>query len=207
MTVFVKRMIMIAAAACLLTAQWNAWAQSSQGSGDGQADVRLPDGQQPDQIELRKQQLRRLEMLSSRLNFTEDQKRQWIQIQWDTAQKVRAARRDDSLNEQQMQARLKEIHKEHNQKMFAMLSPEQQDNLKKFWEEQKERRQQDKPTVDSNAGPSTPESASGASATEAPATQNKDGEQSQKEDDLFAGMMPEGPLPAQPSNRKVQSKH
>jgi len=146
-----------------------------------------PDNQQGNQVQMHRQQQRRLAMLAQKLNLTDDQKRQWLQIQRDTAQKVRAARVDQSLSEEQMQAQLKEIHKQQREQIMALLTPEQQQELKNFWEEQKQKQQS--------------EQSSGAGSGSSP--QDKEGE---KEDDLFAGMISDDPPAPQPQNKKPTPK-
>ena len=147
------------------------------------------DNQQGNQAQMHRQQQRRLAMLAQKLNLTDDQKRQWMQIQRETGQKVRAARMDQSLSEEQMQAQLKEIHKQQKEQILALLTPEQQQELKSFWEEQKQKQQSDQsPGTGSDPGS---------------AGQNKEGE---KEDDLFAGMISDDPPAPQPQNKKPTPK-
>jgi periplasmic protein CpxP/Spy len=160
------------------------WAKAQ--SGDNQQSDRPP------QAQPRQQQQQRMAMLAERLNLTDDQKQQWIEIQRETTQKVRAARQDGSLSEEQMQARLKEIHKQQRDQVFAMLSPEQQESLKAFWEEQKQKRQPAKA-----ADNSTP--------SETPA----ETKEREKENDLFAGMVsddPVSPPPQPPQSKKAGRK-
>src|SRR5215469_11453522 len=156
------------------------------GMVSAQAGGAQQDDQQSEQIKARQQGQRRLAMLAQRLNLTDDQRRQWMQITRETQQKVRAARKDDSLNEEQMQAQLKEIHKQHNQQIMATLSPEQKEQLKAFFEEQRQKRQQEKASDpdNSNSGPQNGDS-------------NKE-----KDDDLFAGMVSDDPVPAPPPQNK-----
>ena len=161
------------------------------GMASAQAGGAQQDNQQNDPAKARQQGQRRLAMLAQRLNLTDDQKRQWMEITRETQQKVRAARRDESLNEEQMQAQLKEIHKHHNQQIMATLSPEQQEQLKAFFEEQRQKRQQEKTSDpdNSNSGPST---------------QNGDSSK-EKDDDLFAGMVSDDPVPP-PQDKKTVRK-
>jgi len=156
------------------------------GMASAQAGGGQQDYQQNDPAKARQQGQRRLAMLAQRLNLTDDQKRQWMEITRETQQKVRAARKDESLNEEQMQAQLKEIHKQHNQQIMATLSPEQQEQLKAFFEEQRQKRQQEKASDpdNSNSGPQNGDS-------------NKE-----KDDDLFAGMVSDDPVPAPPPQNK-----
>src|SRR5205085_9116857 len=98
--------------------------------------------QQNDVAQMREQQHRRQEELNRRMNFTENQKQQWVSIQKQTAQQIKATRKDESLNEEQMQEKLKAIHKQNRLQVLAMLTPEQQEELKKWWEEQRAAKQQ-----------------------------------------------------------------
>jgi Spy/CpxP family protein refolding chaperone len=131
---------------------------------------------------------RRVAVLAQRLNLTKEQKRQWVQINRETTEKVWAARKDDSLNELQMQARLREIHKQQKQQILALLTPEQLDALKAFSQEQKEKQQQNKPANSSG-------SSNGSSAQSGDNSSDQD-------DDLFAGMVSDDPAPAQPPQTK-----
>jgi len=161
------------------------------GMVSAQAGGAQQDNQQSEQTKARQQGQRRLAMLAQRLNLTDDQKRQWMQITRATQEKVRAARKNGSLNEEQMRAQLKEIHKQHNQQIMATLSPEQQEQLKAFFEEQRQKRQQEKTSDpdNSNSGPST---------------QNGDSSK-EKDDDLFAGMVSDDPVPP-PQDKKTVRK-
>ncbi|HEY6348797.1 MAG TPA: hypothetical protein VI636_05245 [Candidatus Angelobacter sp.] len=173
MTALYRRALLAGAMAFLLFP----WTASAQAGGKSQDDQQQS-GPQNDQVK-RRQNQQRFALLTQKLNLTDDQKRQWVQINRETGQKIRVARKDDSLNEEQMQAQLKEIHKQHNQQLFAILTPEQQAELKAFWEEQKQKQQSD----NSNAGP---------------ASQATDGSKDKQEDDLFAGMVPDpAPEPVQ----------
>jgi hypothetical protein len=170
-----RQMILMALAAFVLLPM-GSWAQSgsSSGSGAGQ-DGTQPAGQQQERAQMREQQRRRQEELARRLNFTEDQKQQWVLIQRQTAQQVKAARTDESLNEEQMQEKLKAIHQQNRLQVLAMLTPEQQEELKKWWEEQKAAKQQQEKPGDAKGS-------SGASSSP------NQGKASAKDDDFFAGM-------------------
>ena len=170
---FGKRVLLAGAAIFTLLAC--AAAQSS----DNQQSDRPPQAQQ------RQPQQRRLALLAQRLSLTGDQKQQWMQIQKQTAQQIRAVRKDDSLSEEQMQARLKEIHKQQRDQIVALLTPEQQAELKAFWEEQKQKQQSD------------------GSSSSSPQAQNKETENA---DDLFAGMVSDDPVPTPQQTRKTTPK-
>lgn len=157
------------------------WAQSGTGQDQTQQ------SQQNDAAQMREQQRRRQEELNRRLNFTDDQKKQWVSIQRQTNQQIRAVRKDDSLNEQQMQEKLKAIHKENRAQVLAMLTPEQQEELKKWWEEQRAAKRQQETTSDQNS-------------QSAPNTTSQ-GKSDAKDDDFFAGMV-QDPEPAPKQAKK-----
>lgn len=177
MTAIYRRALLAGAMAFMLV-PWPASAQAGGAAPDDQPQS----NQQNDQVK-RQQNQRRFAMLAQRLNLTDDQKKQWMQINRETGQKVHAARKDDSLSEEQMQAQLKQIHKQHNQQLFAILTPEQQAELKSFWEEQKKKQQDD----NSSASPSS---------------QTTDGNKDKEDDDMFAGMVPDPDPTPQPAPKK-----
>jgi hypothetical protein len=135
-----------------------------------------------------RQQFHRIGPVGKYLNMSEDQKRQYLQIQRESAQNVWAARKDESLNEGQMQKRLKEIHAEQRRQLLALLTPEQQETLKKRWEDQKQKQQN--------------KSADAAGET---ASQDKD-KPSATDDDLFAGMAQDPEPPASGDHPKKKSQ-
>jgi hypothetical protein len=154
-------------------------AQAEQGAAPGGNASAAPQGQGDQQSAHAQQQLRRLALLAQYLNLSDDQKRQWMRIQKETMQNVHAARKDDSLNEEQMQQRIKGIHAEQRRQLMALLTPQQQEALKKWWDEQKQKQQ--------NRGPdAAPDSAAGPAGS--------------KDDDFFAGMV-QDPEPASQQNR------
>ena len=160
-------------------------AQAQQGSAPGGNASAAPQAQGDQQsAQAREQQQRRLALLSQYLSLSDDQKRQWVQIQRDTMQNVRTARRDDSLNEEQMQQRIKEIHAGQKRQLLALLTPQQQEALKKWWDEQKQKQQGKSPD------------ASGS-------FQDKPGA---KDDDFFAGMVQDqDPAPSQAQNQNKKA--
>lgn len=173
MTALLRRTMLAGALTCMLLP----------GLASAQAGGATQDNQQTDQTQ-RQQNQRRFAMLAEKLNLTPDQKKQWLQINRETSQKVRAARKDDSLTEEQMQAQLKDVHKQHNQQILALLTPEQQATLKSFWEEQRKKQQSE---------------ASDASSSTTAADNSKD----KDEDDLFAGMVPDPDPTPQPAKKKA----
>jgi Spy/CpxP family protein refolding chaperone len=178
MSALCKRALFAVVAAFALL-PWMAFAQ------DNQPSDRPPQAQQWQQLQ------RRFAALAQRLNLTKEQKRQWQQINRETTEEVWAARKDDSLNEMQMQARLREIHKQQKQQILALLTPEQLDALKAFSQEQKQNQQQNKSSDGNNSG-------TGAKGSSAQSSDNG----SDQDDDLFAGMVSDDPAPAQPAQTK-----
>src|SRR5690349_19785632 len=72
---------------------------------------------QSEQMQRRGQQHRRMAMLVQRLNLTADQKHQWIRVQRETAQRVKALHADDSLSDEQRQAKMKDIRKQQKEQV------------------------------------------------------------------------------------------
>ncbi len=175
------RRILLASMSAVIVLSLAARAQQSSTPAAGDpapAATQNQGGPQADREQARQQQFRRLAMLAQRLNLTEDQKRQWLQIQRQATQNVRAARRDDSLNEEQMQQKIKEIHAEQKRQLLALLTPQQQEALKQWWEEQKQKQQE-----------------KNAEASGSAAAQDKPG----ASDDFFAGMVQDDDPAPQPA--------
>ena len=148
-----------------------------------------------------RQQQHRLAVLAQRLNLTVEQKQQWLQIQKETTQKISAVRKDNSLTEEQMQARLKDIHKEQRERVLATLTPEQQAELKTFWEEQRQKQQSE------DCASSGREEKNGETRTTFTCSSDFSAESKDKEntDDLFAGMVSDDPVPP-PQGKKTTPK-
>ncbi|HEY6270745.1 MAG TPA: hypothetical protein VIX19_01995 [Terriglobales bacterium] len=179
-----KLMIAATAALALLLALEMPAQQSVAGDGGtatntGQSDPQTQPGQQ-----------QRRPNVMTYLNLTVEQKGEWLRIQRETAKSIHAARVDDSLNEEQMQQKIKEIHSEQRRQLLALLTPQQQEALKQWWEEQKQQKAREKGT-DSPSGP-------GASTTAGAAN-----------DDYFAGMVQDDPdsAPAKAAQTKAPPKN
>jgi hypothetical protein len=97
---------------------------------------------------------------------------------------------DESLNEEQMQEKIRAIHKQNRVQVLAMLTPEQQEELKKWWEEQRLAKQQQGAKTD--AGSSNADNSSGNTSQ---------GKADAKDDDFFAGMI-QDPEPAPKPSKK-----
>lgn len=157
-------------------------AQAQQGSAPANSSVAPPIQGDQQSVAGRQQQLHRLALLAQYLNLSDDQKRQWMQIQKETMKNVRAARKDDSLSEEQMQQKIRQIHAEQKRQVLALLTPRQQEALKKWWEEQKQKQQ-------SKALDTAADSAAPAES---------------KDDDFFAGMV-QDPDP-EPQQNQAQNQ-
>jgi hypothetical protein len=176
MPTFIRRFLITLITSVLIFASATQAQQNAAPGGNASA---APQGQGDQHGSHAQQQLRRMALLAQYLNLNDDQKRQWMRIQKETMQNVHAARKDDSLNEEQMQQRIKEIHAGQRRQLMALLTPQQQEALKKWWDEQKQKQQ--------NRGPdAAPDSAAGPAGI--------------KDDDFFAGMV-QDPEPAPQQNR------
>jgi hypothetical protein len=133
-------------------------------------------------------QQQRLGAFAQYLQLSDDQKRQFMQIQRETGQSVRAARHDDTLSEELMQQKIKQIHAQQRERILALLRPEQQALLKKWNEEQKQ-----KQTQTGSAGQSTAANA------------GKPGDPSGTDDDFFAGMVQDPDPPAAPEQPQTRT--
>lgn len=125
------------------------------------------------------QQQHRVNAFAQALNLSDEQKRQFTEIQKEAGQAVWAARHDDSLTEEKMQQKIKQIHSEQRQKVLALLTPDQQQALKKWTDEHKQNQE-----------------AGNTQSGSATAVQDK----SSKDDDFFAGMT-QDPEPAAQGQR------
>jgi len=79
-----------------------------------------------------------LQMLSEKLNLTDDQKAKVKPILQDQLQQMKAVREDSSLSEEQRQAKMKSIHESLHNQINAVLTPEQQAKFKQMRQEHME---------------------------------------------------------------------
>jgi protein CpxP len=77
-----------------------------------------------------------LQMLSEKLNLTDDQKAKLKPILQDQMQQMKAVREDSSLSEEQRRAKMKPIHESFHDQINAVLTPEQQAKFKQMRQEQ-----------------------------------------------------------------------
>lgn len=84
----------------------------------------------------------RLQMLSEKLNLTDDQKTKLKPILQDQAQQFKAVHDDTSLTDEQRAAKKKSIRQSTQEQINAVLTPEQQAKLKEMKQEKMEKHQQ-----------------------------------------------------------------
>jgi protein CpxP len=77
-----------------------------------------------------------LQMLSEKLNLTDDQKAKLKPILHDKMEQMKAVREDSSLSEEQKRAKMKSIHESLHDQINAVLTPEQQTKFKQMKQEQ-----------------------------------------------------------------------
>jgi periplasmic protein CpxP/Spy len=73
-----------------------------------------------------------LQMLSEKLNLTDDQKAKVKPILQDQMQQMKAVREDSSLSEEQKRAKMKSVHESMHDQINAVLTPEQQEKFKQM---------------------------------------------------------------------------
>jgi protein CpxP len=109
-------------------------------------------------------------MLAEKVHLTDAQKEQFQQISKDMRHQGMAIRQDSSLTPDQKKEKMLALRKQAHQQMFAVLTPEQKDQLKQMREQHKKDQCKDKPAGD-----------------QASARQNT-GSARAADDDPFAGM-------------------
>ena len=80
-----------------------------------------------------------LQMLSEKLNLTEDQKAKLKPIFQDQAEQMKAVHDDPSLTPEQKAAKKKAIHETTHNQINAVLTPEQQEKFKEMKRESTEK--------------------------------------------------------------------
>jgi protein CpxP len=73
-----------------------------------------------------------LQMLTEKLNLTDDQKAKLRPILQDQEQQLRAVHDDTSLSQEQKRAKKKAIHESFHEQINAVLTPEQQAKFKEM---------------------------------------------------------------------------
>jgi len=77
-----------------------------------------------------------LQMLSEKLNLTDDQKAKVKPVLQDQMQQMKAVREDSSLSEEQKRTKMKSIHESMHEQINSVLTPEQQVKFKQMKQEQ-----------------------------------------------------------------------
>ena len=77
-----------------------------------------------------------LQMLSEKLNLTDDQKAKLKPILQDQMQQMKAVREDSSLSQEQRRAKMKSIHESLHEQINAVLTPDQQAKFKQMRQEE-----------------------------------------------------------------------
>ena len=157
MSMFCQRILLLFAAAVLALP---AIAQQSQEPGTGQTTPQPgqsgPGGQsqggQRGPWARGGGQRQRMETLARKLNLTDDQRQQFRQIGQRTRQQAMSIRSDSSLTDDQKKEKLQALRKQSHQEMFAILTPEQKEQLKQMREQrQKEQGKSKAPGDQSSA--------------------------------------------------------
>jgi Spy/CpxP family protein refolding chaperone len=143
MSHFCKRFFMIAAAVCVLL-PLGAMAQQEQGTAQGQGGSDQTGQQTPGRMGRGARYRHAQRMLAKRLNLTDDQKQQFQQIGRKARQQAEAIRNDSSLSDADKKQKLQDLRKQTMQQRIGVLTPEQQEELKKIREERRKEHGQDK---------------------------------------------------------------
>jgi periplasmic protein CpxP/Spy len=84
-------------------------------------------------------------MLAQKLNLTDAQKEQFQQIGRDMRKQGMAIRQDSSLSDAQKREKMLALRKQSHQQMFAVLTPEQKEQLKQMREQHKKEQEKKSP--------------------------------------------------------------
>ena len=76
-----------------------------------------------------------LQLLSEKLNLTDDQKAKLKPLLEDQAQQMKAVHDDPTLSQEQKLAKMKSVHESLHEQINAMLTPEQQAKFKQIQRE------------------------------------------------------------------------
>ncbi len=131
-----SRRILVLSAVAATSLPITMWAQQSQDPGSGQT---APQGQSHQRGGWQRQR-QHMEMLARKLNLTDQQRQQFQQISQRTRQQAMSIRGDSSLTDDQKKEKLQALRKQSHQEMFAVLTPEQKEQLKQMREERQKDR-------------------------------------------------------------------
>lgn len=138
----VTHRILLLAAAFAMVLPLAASAQQTQDSDQSQTQAQPEQGHQRGAWARRAGHRRGMQMLAKKLNLTDDQKQQFQKIRQETMQQAKTIRSDNSLSDEQKRDQLRQLHKQAHQNMFAVLSPEQKEQLKQLREERRKQMQE-----------------------------------------------------------------
>ncbi len=127
-----------------------------------------------------------MQMLAQKLNLTDAQKQQFQQIGQQMRQQGMAIHNDSSLTDDQKKEKMQSLRKQSHQQMFAILTPEQKDQLKQLREQRKKDQEKEKGATGQDNGQSGQASA-----------KKKPGNPAADDDDPFAGMTSDDDEPGQ----------
>ena len=91
---------------------------------------------------------RHMKMLAQKLNLTDAQKQQFQQIGQQMRQQGMAIHRDSSLTNDQKSEKMQGLRKQAHQQMFAVLTPEQKEQLKQLREQHRKDQEKEKGSGD-----------------------------------------------------------
>ena len=139
---FFKRIFMAGLTACLILPVAG-MAQQGQdaGTGQGQGQTVEPGMRRHRRMARRH---RRQQMVAKRLNLTDEQKQQMKQISQTFRQQAQAIRNDTSLSDADKKQKLQDLRKQTMEQHMGVLTPEQQQELKKLREERRNYKGSDK---------------------------------------------------------------
>ncbi len=154
-------------------------AMAQQGGDDSQ-----PQGQRRGQWARRGGQNNHMAELAAKLNLTDAQKQQFMQINRDTRKQVMAVHNDSSLSDDQKKEKTQDVRKQAHKQMFGILTPEQREKLK----EMREQHQKDGDKNNGSAKDGEKKDGDKKDGGNAPGGQASGKKPDKGDDDPFAGM-------------------
>jgi Spy/CpxP family protein refolding chaperone len=124
----------------LLMFSFAAQAQQPQDQNGGQQQSQDQRGR-PGAIQRQRQHMA---MLAQKLNLTDEQKQQFQQIGRNLGKQGMAIRQDSALTDDQKREKIQELRKQAHLQMFAILTPEQKEQLKQMREQHKKEQEKAK---------------------------------------------------------------
>lgn len=97
---------------------------------------------------------RQVNMLSKRLNLTEDQKTQILPILTDRQQQMKSIHEDTSLSQQDRRAKMRTLREDSDSKIKAVLNDDQKQKYDQMQQQRRERMQQHRQDQNENSSQS-----------------------------------------------------